>query len=128
MAVAMAFLVFVQNLGTSVFIVLSNTVFTQTLTRAIREYAPSVPPKAALAAGSDPRAVRALVAAYEDELEGVLLAYSEGLRNIFYLLVGISVVAVLLSLGMGWVDVRKKKDGKTVTDDVEVQHKEVKSK
>jgi hypothetical protein len=101
MAVAMAFLIFLQNLGTSIIIVLSNTIFTQTLTRAIREYAPSVPPQAALAAGSDPRAVRALVAAYEDELEGVLLAYSEGLRNIFYLLVGMSIVAVLLSLGMG---------------------------
>jgi hypothetical protein len=124
MAVAMAFLIFLQNLGTSIIIVLSNTIFTQTLTRAIREYAPSVPPQAALAAGSDPRAVRALVAAYEDELEGVLLAYSEGLRNIFYLLVGMSIVAVLLSLGMGWVDVRKKKEGKTVTDGDEVQLEE----
>jgi hypothetical protein len=106
MAVAMAFLIFLQNLGTSIIIVLSNTIFTQTLTRAIREYAPSVPPQAALAAGSDPRAVRALVAAYEDEL------------------VGMSIVAVLLSLGMGWVDVRKKKEGKTVTDGDEVQLEE----
>jgi hypothetical protein len=130
MAVAMAFLIFLQNFGTSVVIVLSNTIFTQTLTRAITKYAPSVSSQAALLAGSDPRAVRALVIAHENELNGVLLAYSESLRNVFYLLVGISGAAVLLSLGMGWVDVRKKKDeGKTMSEDVEleVQHEKVES-
>lgn len=116
----MAFLIFLQNFGTSIGIVLSNTAFAQTLTRTIPRYAPSVTGQAALQAGSAARAVRNLVVGHEDELNGVLLAYSESLRNVFYFLVAMAGFSAVLSLGMGWVDVRKKKDvAKTVeADDV----------
>jgi hypothetical protein len=106
----MAFLIFLQNFGTSIGIVLSNTIFAQTLTKVIPQYAPSVSSQAALDAGSDADAVRCLVVGHEEELTGVLLAYSESLRNTFYFLVGLSGIAVVSSLGMGWVDVRKKKE------------------
>lgn len=61
-----------------------------------------------------------MVVGHEDELSGVLLAYSESLRNVFYFLVAMAGFSAVLSLGMGWVDVRKKKDvAKTVeADDV----------
>jgi hypothetical protein len=118
--VAMAYLVFLQNLGGAVAVVLSNTIFAQTLTKRIPQYAPSVSPQAVLDAGSGAGAVRSLVVGHEDELNGVLRAYSEGLRNIFYLLVSISAVSIFMTFGMGWVDVRKKKETKTV-DDIEVQ-------
>jgi uncharacterized membrane protein YuzA (DUF378 family) len=124
----MAFLIFLQNFGTSVGIVLSNTIFAQTLTKVIPQYAPSVSPQAALDAGSGVDAVRRLVVGHEEELAGVLLAYSESLRNIFYFLVGISGVAVVSSLGMGWVDVRKKKGEVKMPTDVEVQNEVVESK
>lgn len=106
----MALLVFGQNLGVSIGIVISNTAFTQTLTNAIPRHAPSVSLQAALGAGSSADAVRDLVASHQEELSGVLLAYSEGLRSVFYFLVGVSCVATVMSLGMGWVDVRKKKE------------------
>jgi hypothetical protein len=106
----MAFLVFSQNFGVSVGIVLSQTAFAQTLTSTILRYAPSISPQAALNAGSGAGAVRDLVIGHEDELNGVLLAYSESLRNVFYFLVGLAALAVALSLGMGWVDVRKKEE------------------
>lgn len=96
-----------QNLTASVMSVVSNVVFSQTLSKKIPQYAPSVDARAALHAGSDAHAVRNLVLGHEDELVGVLQAYSEGLRNIFYLLVGVSGVAIVASSGMGWVDVRK---------------------
>jgi hypothetical protein len=112
----MAILVFTQNFGVSIGITISNAVFAQTLTRAIRRYAPSVSPQAALDAGSGAGEVRDLVIGHEEELNGVLLAYSESLRNVFYLLVGFSCAAVLLSLGMGWVDVRKKETAKPKKD------------
>lgn len=117
----MAFLVFLQNFGTAIGVVLSNTIFAQTLTKVIREYAPSVSPQAALDAGSGADAVRHLVQDHEEDLNGVLLAFSESLRNIFYFLIGLSCVGLVLSLGMGWVDVRKKPDEKKGTEDVEHQ-------
>lgn len=117
----MAFLVFLQNFGTSIGIVLSNTIFSQTLTSTIPKYAPSVNPQAALGAGSDPTAVRHLVDGHPYELNGVLMAYSQSLRNIFYFLIGISSVAVFICLGMGWVDVRNKKETKKMeAEDEEV--------
>jgi hypothetical protein len=120
--VAMAFLVFLQNLGAAVVIVLSNVIFAQTLTKHVSQYAPSVSPQAVLDAGSGAGAVRALVAGHEEELYGVLVVYCEGLRNIFYFLIGISAVSVLMSFGMGWVDVRKKKEEKKTVEDAEEQN------
>jgi hypothetical protein len=112
----MAILVFLQNFGVSIGITISNAVFAQTLTKTIGRYAPSVSPQAALDAGSGASAVRDLVIGHEEDLDGILLAYSESLRNVFYLLVGFSCAAVVLSLGMGWVNVRKKQTPKSTLD------------
>lgn len=106
----MSFLVFFQNLGTSIGVVLSTVAFTQTLAKVTPIYAPSVSSQAALDAGSGARAVRDLVKGHEDELNGVLRAYSESLRNVFLMLVGFSCLAVVLSIGMGWLDVRTKEE------------------
>lgn len=66
-----------------------------------------ISPQAAVDAGSSASAVRALVP--PGELDGVLRAYSEGLRDVFYFLVGIACLATLASLGMGWKDIRNKR-------------------
>ncbi|KAB2573258.1 Efflux pump mlcE [Lasiodiplodia theobromae] len=108
--IGMACVIFFQTFGTSVAVVISNTIFTQTLTSTIPRYAPSVPPHAALSAGSSAEAVRMLIpAGRPDELNGILRAYSESLRNVFYFLVGLAACATVFSLGMGWKNVGKKK-------------------
>ena len=43
------------------------------------------------------------------ELDGLLLAYSNSVGNVFYMAIGASVVVCAASFGMGWVDLRKKK-------------------
>lgn len=108
----MAVLIFFQNLSTSIAGVVSNTIFAQSLVAALSQYAPSVSPTTALEAGSNAAAVRDIVPdGATDQLEGVLKAYSESLRNIFYFLIGLAVLATAVSFGMGWNDVRKKQDG-----------------
>jgi uncharacterized membrane protein YbhN (UPF0104 family) len=119
MAVGMAMLIFFQNFGGSITIVISNTIFAQSLTKLVQRYAPSVSPQAALNAGSGAGAVRKLAAGHEDELNGILLAYSKSLSYIFYFLVALSCIAVALSFGMGWVDVRKMKDVKPPMDAID---------
>jgi uncharacterized membrane protein YbhN (UPF0104 family) len=116
MAVGMAMLIFFQNFGASISIVISNTIFAQSLTKLIPHYAPSVSPQAALDAGSGADAVRKLTAGHEGELNGVLLAYSHSVSRIFYFLVALSCIAVVASFGMGWVDVRKKTEVKPPMD------------
>jgi hypothetical protein len=119
--VAMALLIFLQNFATSICVVLSNTILSQTLTKVVPRYAPSVSAQAVLDAGTDAGAVRRLVIGHEFELSGLLLAYSEGVRNIFYFFVGITAVSVVVSLGMGWVDVRKRPEEQKAADDIELQ-------
>ncbi|KAF9694124.1 hypothetical protein EKO04_007850 [Ascochyta lentis] len=107
--IAMAVLIFFQNFSTSVAGVVSNTIFAQTLMAKVLKYAPSVSPSAALKAGSGANTVREMVpAGHEDELDGVLRAYSDSLRNVFYFLAGLAVLATVVSFGMGWKDVRKR--------------------
>ncbi|KAH9995945.1 putative MFS multidrug transporter [Xylariaceae sp. FL0662B] len=108
-ALGTAFLVFCQNLSSAVFVVVANTIFTQTLTSEIPRLAPSVDPAAALAAGGSATAVRALAPPGSPELEGLLLAYSNSFDALCYLLIAAACVSFVAAFGMGWVDVRKKK-------------------
>ncbi|KAF2690511.1 efflux pump protein [Lentithecium fluviatile CBS 122367] len=108
---SLAFLIFIQNLSAAIFLIIGNTIFTQSLLSKLAHYAPSISSQAALKAGGSADAVRKLIpAGREVELDGVLRAYSEGLGNVWYLLVGFSVGAFACAWGMGWRDVRK--DGK----------------
>ncbi|KAL1653189.1 hypothetical protein SLS61_004436, partial [Didymella pomorum] len=107
--VSMAVFIFFQNFSTSVAAVISNVIFAQALTKSISQHAPSVSPQAALKAGSGATAVRNIVpAGHEGELPGVLKAYTISLRNVFYLLSSLAVVATVASFALGWKDVRKK--------------------
>lgn len=107
--VSMAVFIFFQNFSTSITAVLSNVVFAQTLKKSITQYAPSVSPREAIKAGSGASAVRDIVpAGHEEELGGLLKAYSASLRNVFYLLTGLATVATVVSFALGWKDVRKK--------------------
>ncbi|KAF4872290.1 Efflux pump mokI [Colletotrichum siamense] len=105
---AIAFLLFVENLASAVFTVVGNVIFTQTLTRQVSILAPSVSPEAALAVGGSAEAVRSLLPAGSPELHGLLLAFSDSINAVFYLLVALGAVSFAASWGMGWVNVRKK--------------------
>ncbi|KAJ4352555.1 uncharacterized protein N0V89_007904 [Didymosphaeria variabile] len=120
--VSLAFLIFIQNLAAAIFLVVANTIFTQSLIKKLAQYAPSVSPQKALEAGSSADAVRKLVAPDRPwEVDGVLNAYSESLKNIWLMLVAFASIAFLCSFGMGWVDVRKKKGGKDEKKESEVE-------
>ncbi|KAH6658391.1 major facilitator superfamily domain-containing protein [Truncatella angustata] len=107
--VGVAFLIFCQNFSGAVFVVVGSVIFTQSLVSEVQTHAPSVSPEAALAAGASAGAVRALVPAGGEELDGLLLAFSNSFNKVFYLLIAISFVGLFSAFGMGWTDVRKKK-------------------
>lgn len=107
--VALAFLVFAQNMGASVFAVIATTLFTQSLVADLKKNAPSVSPKAALAAGGSASAVRALVPPNSGELKAVLDSFSDSVSNVFYLMVGLALASFIFAWGTGWKDIRKKK-------------------
>ncbi|KAI1411837.1 putative MFS multidrug transporter [Hypoxylon sp. FL1857] len=108
-AIGTAFLIFCQNFSAAVFSVVGNTIFTQTLLKRIVELAPSVNPQAALAAGGSAAAVRALVPPGSPELAGVLQAFADSFDAVCYMVIAMASLSFVASWGMGWVDVRKKK-------------------
>lgn len=105
---AIAFMVFVENLVASIFTIVGNVIFTHTLTRQVSVLAPSVSPEAALAAGGGAEAVRALLPPGSSELDGLLLAFSDSVNTVFYLLAALGALSSTAAWGMGWKDIRKK--------------------
>ena len=100
-------MVFSQNFGGAVMISLSQTIFSNSLRRDLPRYAPLVDAQAVIAAGSTE--MRDLITD-RVQLKGVLNAYSVAIDRIFYLCAGISVMSLVLSWWMGWIDVRVRKD------------------
>ncbi|EXJ66452.1 uncharacterized protein A1O5_10604 [Cladophialophora psammophila CBS 110553] len=95
---------FWQYLGGSVFLAISETIFTNTLRSSLKTYAPGVNPESIIEVGAC--AVRSSVPG--DELDGVLRAYNHAVVSTFYLAVGASTAAFLTSIGMGFQRLSKK--------------------
>ena len=101
----MAILVFSQTFGGSLFLALSQTAFTNSLSAALESFAPDVDVHTLLEAGA--AGVRDVVQG--DSLHGVLLAYSQAISHVFYLCTGVAVGTFIFSWGMGWKNVKKVK-------------------
>ncbi|KIW30991.1 uncharacterized protein PV07_02676 [Cladophialophora immunda] len=97
---------FWQYLGGSVFLAVSETIFTNSLRSSLRTYAPGINPETVIDVGA--AAVRSSVP--RGQLEGVLRAYNHAIVSTFYLAVGASSAAFLTSFGMGFQRLPKKEN------------------
>lgn len=106
-AVVMAVVVFVQGLGSSVFVSVASTILNNSLAAELQAQAQAlgggVDIEAVLAAGAT--AFRGLVPA--NALGVVVGAYAAAFRNVFYLATGLSVAMCFTIWGLGWGDVRR---------------------
>lgn len=107
MATAMAFLVWAQYMGPTVFLTLYNVIFDTTLIKALRTDAPNADSGAIIVAGAT--GFRQVVG--PDDLPGVLRAYASSIDKIFYLAAAAGCVAFGAAALMGWKDIRKKPAG-----------------
>ncbi|KAK3332292.1 major facilitator superfamily-domain-containing protein [Cercophora scortea] len=105
LAVAIALLMFFQMLGTAVMLVISNIIFLETLRSQLAALVPDVNIDDIIKAGAT--GFRKVVSA--DDLPGVVLAYSNSVDRVFWLITGLGGLSVFTALFMGWVDIRKKK-------------------
>ncbi|KAI0161037.1 major facilitator superfamily domain-containing protein [Hypoxylon sp. FL1284] len=104
LSTAMAFLLWAQYVGPTVFLTLYNTIFSTSMKNLLPQQAPNVDAQAVLNAG----ATRFREVVRPEDLPGVLTAYSNSLDRVFYLVVGAGVGGFLAAWGMGWRDIRKK--------------------
>lgn len=105
----MAILVFFQTFSGAVFLTIAQTIFTNILRARLGLYAPSVNPDRVIAAGAT--GIGEVVP--PADIPGVLHAYSDGVNNVFYLAVAAGAAGFIASWGMGWIDIRKKKQPTT---------------
>ncbi|KAL3447242.1 major facilitator superfamily domain-containing protein [Aspergillus insuetus] len=103
---AMAILTFSQTFGGSIFLAIANVIFTAGLRDQIPRYAPNVNPEDVIASGAT--GFRDVIAA--EDLAGVLRGYSKAVDWTMYLAAALCVVQFASSWGLGWKDVRKKKE------------------
>ncbi|KAK3367530.1 major facilitator superfamily domain-containing protein [Podospora didyma] len=104
LAEATSLLVWAQYMGPTIFIVLYNTVFTTSLRSEIPKLAPNADTEAVIAAGATQ--FRNFVSA--EDLPAVLVAYSNAIDNVFFLIAGVGAAAFFVAFFMGWKDIRPK--------------------
>ncbi|KAI1746306.1 MFS general substrate transporter [Xylaria scruposa] len=103
-----SFLVFCQTFSAAVFVVVGNTIFTQSLINETIKQVPSISPADVLRAGGSADAIRSLVPPGSPELAALLRVFSTAFDTVCYLMIALAGISVLASFGMGWVDTRKK--------------------
>lgn len=99
-----------QNFSAAVMIVISQTIFTNSLVKLIPQYAPGVSSSLVIAAGSTN--IRKVVPA--DSLAGVLLAYAKSLDRVWYFTASIAVPSFIFAWFMGWHNFQHKSDPEDV--------------
>ncbi|KAH8166051.1 hypothetical protein CIB48_g2228 [Xylaria polymorpha] len=104
-----SFLVFCQTFSAAVFVVVGNTIFTQSLINETRRLVPSVNPADVLRAGGSAEAIRSLVPPASPELAALLRVFSNAFDIVCYLMIVLAGISVFASFGMGWIDTRQKK-------------------
>lgn len=97
----MAFIIWCQYIGPTLFLALYNTIYDTSLESQLHTYAPNVNATAVITAGAT--RFRGMVSA--QNLPEVLVAYSNSVDRTFYLQAGAAVVAWAFAWGMGWKDI-----------------------
>ncbi|KAH6617164.1 major facilitator superfamily domain-containing protein [Chaetomium tenue] len=117
LAMGNSVVIFVQSLGTAITLAISDAIFHGSLQSELPKQAPLVDVTAIIAAGAT--GFRSIVE--EQDLPGVLAAFSISISRVFYLATGVSGLGLITSLGMGWVDVSKKRR-RAQNDDIPLQN------
>jgi hypothetical protein len=103
-SIVTALVVFSQNLGGAVFLSLDQIIFSSSMTHYLSLYTPTISYELVAAAGA--AGIRTAVPARE--LAGVLLAYNKSFDRIMYMATGAAGGTLLSSLGMRWMNIKKK--------------------
>ncbi|KAF1985121.1 MFS general substrate transporter [Aulographum hederae CBS 113979] len=105
-SLGMSLVTFFQTFGGALFLSVAQTIFSHELLSNLREYSPSTDAQAVITAGA--ASFRDVIT--PEEVPSVLRAYNDAIKHDFYLLTGVSCAMILFIWGMGWVDIRKKKE------------------
>ncbi|KAH8427735.1 MDR family MFS transporter [Aspergillus melleus] len=112
---AMAIIIFWQNIGASTSLIAANAIFSNSLRKQLQQRAAQIglPPDVIVDAGV--RSIRDLVSG--SQLTAVLAAYAKSIDHVMYLGIAVGLAVMVFSPGLGWRDIRKVKDLQVITDE-----------
>lgn len=105
--IAMGIVTFAQNMGSAIFLVVANAIFSNSLRRELKSRRAEVKVDPDVIIGAGAHAVRTLVSG--NELTAVLQAYSNSVDHVMYLGVALSTATFAFAWGLGWKDIRVQK-------------------
>lgn len=105
--IAMAIVIFTQNMGGAVWLVAANSIFSNGLRQQLQNRFAEigVDPDLVLSAGVN--GIREFVQG--DRLAAALECYTEAISHVMYLGVGVSIATFCFAWGLGWKDIRVEK-------------------
>jgi hypothetical protein len=110
-------LVFTQNFGGTLMLSFAELIFTQSLERKMKIYAPETSAADILAWGAT--GFRDYV--LKEDLPDVLLAYDKAITNTLYLGLGTMVMAWCFTWGLGWKSIKAKKEKDALAEEGTVE-------
>ncbi|KAI0521006.1 major facilitator superfamily domain-containing protein [Xylaria bambusicola] len=116
---AIAFVIFLQSLGPSIFLTLSNIIFLQSLRSQISQNLSSADAAAIINSGATQ--FRAITAPHD--LAAVLTAYAVSIGRVCYLAAAIASICAILCWGLGWSNFGASKKSTTGSNTISVEGK-----
>lgn len=105
--IAMAIIIFCQNMGGAVFLIAANSIFTNGLRKELQKHIDEVGVSPEIILGTGLSSIRSIISG--DKLTAALRCYTTAISHVMYLGIGVSVATFAFGWGLGWVDIRKVK-------------------
>ncbi|KAJ5676565.1 uncharacterized protein N7477_002198 [Penicillium maclennaniae] len=110
--IAMAIIIFCQNMGGAVFLIAANSIFTNGLREELQKHIHEIGVQPDIILTTGLTSIRSLVSG--DALTAALKCYTNAISHVMYLGIGVSVATFAFGWGLGWVDIRKVKQLQTI--------------
>lgn len=110
---AMAIVIFWQNIGASTSLIAANAIFSNSLRHQLQQRIAEIGLSPDIIVDAGVRSIRKLVSG--SQLTAVLAAYAKSVDNVMYLGIAVSVAVLVFAPGLGWKDIRKVKDLQAIT-------------
>jgi hypothetical protein len=114
-SLAMAIVIFWQNIGASTSLIAANAIFSNSLRRQLQQRIAEIGVSPDIIIDTGVHSIRNLVSG--SQLTAVLAAYAKSVDNVMYLGVAVSIAVLVFAPGLGWKDIRKVKDLQAITQD-----------
>ena len=112
---AMAIMIFWQNIGASTSLIAANAIFSNSLRKELQKRVVQIGLSPDVIVDVGVRSIRDLVSG--SQLTAVLAAYAKSIDHVMYLGIAVGLAVLVFAPGLGWRDIRKVKNLQVITSE-----------